>query len=627
MGWATWREGNVAVASATLKPACVGRDFGEWGIKMSTLPPLNIGNDDKKAAVANYYKNHFPYTAVHRWASRAWVADGPDAHKREWGWEGIDGTPFVRWKSCQTADDLHKLVSGTGVGKLNIGAMFSTDPANRHKTRDPMVPTRREFVIDIDLDDYGGISKNDLAACDRNWPLVAIGLEVCRRALIEHFGFHHILSVYSGRRGGHLWVCDERACLLSDDARASIAGWLLPREDKGKKLWRYLIEHPNFKEISANLVVPYFRSVCIQPIESGGLGKFEMPFQRKVFLESIDDTVRKALESQVCATDSPDAALNRIEAYCRGGRSGFLWQKYENAIWEMIGPCIDAAVSKHANHTLKAPYSVHPGTGRVSVPVFHAQLYKFSAATHAPLVADLMGPLLLRFGIAVDKLAKSVESFNQFVDTLAASETEKWKPPPPGPGLKRQRIVVHDMTKPPSDPTYTEEPVLANYPRPAWRLRRFWSVKANVDDPKKVVLSYWISEQRGDFDRVVIQPGQFPPFKHERQIDVDSVADAIVDTAHHASKEPGKSFHASDHAFIMVLNYGDDDFSPQMHRRLDRLSARIGENNDVCELNLAWGPDALSSYTRQQIAPLVGQLTCLHSPITLPIRRPGPTSL
>jgi DNA primase small subunit len=45
-----------------------------------------------------------------------------------------------------------------------------------------------------------------------------------RRA--DDFGFSNIMWVYSGRRGVHCWVCDERARVLSDEARAAIVRYL-----------------------------------------------------------------------------------------------------------------------------------------------------------------------------------------------------------------------------------------------------------------------------------------------------------------------------------------------------------------------------------------------------------------
>lgn len=42
----------------------------------------------------------------------------------------------------------------------------------------------------------------------------------------EHFGFQHLLWVYSGRRGIHCWISDKAALDLTDDQRKAITNFL-----------------------------------------------------------------------------------------------------------------------------------------------------------------------------------------------------------------------------------------------------------------------------------------------------------------------------------------------------------------------------------------------------------------
>ena len=49
---------------------------------------------------------------------------------------------------------------------------------------------------------------------------------VLNKILREEFGFKHILFVYSGRRGIHIWVSDKRARMLTDDQRKAIVDYL-----------------------------------------------------------------------------------------------------------------------------------------------------------------------------------------------------------------------------------------------------------------------------------------------------------------------------------------------------------------------------------------------------------------
>ena len=61
----------------------------------------------------------------------------------------------------------------------------------------------------------------------------------------------------------------------------------------------------------------------------------------------------------------------------------------EDIILQYTWPRIDAEVSKHRNHLLKAPFCVHPKTGRVCVPVDPSRIEEFDPAK-VPTVGQLL---------------------------------------------------------------------------------------------------------------------------------------------------------------------------------------------------------------------------------------------
>jgi len=64
----------------------------------------------------------------------------------------------------------------------------------------------------------------------------------------------------------------------------------------------------------------------------------------------------------------------------------------EDIILQYTYPRLDAEVSKHRNHLLKAPFCIHPKTGRVCVPVNPERIDEFDPE-RVPTVGQLLREL------------------------------------------------------------------------------------------------------------------------------------------------------------------------------------------------------------------------------------------
>ena len=117
-------------------------------------------------------------------------------------------------------------------------------------------------------------------------------------ALREDFDFKHILWIYSGRRGIHCWVNDDKARKLSNEVRTAVVEYLslavegkekrLEDELKNSKIARELEDgklHPHLKR-SFDILEPYFADYIA---DNDGQGMFATSKNWIPVLNSIPD--------------------------------------------------------------------------------------------------------------------------------------------------------------------------------------------------------------------------------------------------------------------------------------------------------------------------------------------------
>lgn len=94
-------------------------------------------------------------------------------------------------------------------------------------------------------------------------PLHTLRMQILDAGLRRDFGFQHILYVYSGRRGVHAWVCDDRARCLSDEQRTAVANYFAVYRGQEGGLARLALgleEHPAVTRAAA-ILEPVFVEV------------------------------------------------------------------------------------------------------------------------------------------------------------------------------------------------------------------------------------------------------------------------------------------------------------------------------------------------------------------------------
>ena len=373
---------------------------------------------DTLTNLKKYYSIHFPAQALCLLLSRHW--DGESRlHKRELCIETADSC-YIRWLSVSTPDELRLLFLKKGVEKFHTGAIFNECPIYKKKNI-PIQATEREFVIDIDVNDYTtwGVDPNDIDACDRAWPVVACGMKIVQHVLRSHFGFKKFLLVYSGRRGAHLTVYDTRACVLTDQERDAIVSYLQPADyvcKSGRPPYWKILAFPGFSHLFKEHILPFWTEVCLKDRRSGGMGVLDGPLEKEEFMQLFDRHNKQGFV--VVASDNGlqmwDKLINHIKQ-CKN--SNHAWSALKETLMCYLWPRLDGAVSKRRNHLSKSIFSVHPKTQRICVPI------KGDSLCFKPQLCPKYTNLASGDANAAKLFATYVDTFQHFVDGLTLDKS------------------------------------------------------------------------------------------------------------------------------------------------------------------------------------------------------------
>jgi DNA primase small subunit len=317
---------------------------------------------------------------------------------------------YIRYNSFRDGIEFQRELVKKMPHKIDIGAVFS-HPPNMHNMvkAGSFKPLQRELVFDIDLTDYDevGAANADIKKgmgkdC---WYFMAAAIKVLDRALRHDFGFQHLLWVFSGRRGIHCWVCDQKALVLDDISRKAIVQYLS------------VVTGSEGPESSAPVTYP------LHPLLEGSLPELEAMFMEHVasaegqglltdgncegweqVLRHIpNESVQQRLKAAWSNTSmTPEQRWEQLKVTAtaeakkvvKNGANGKVGQDAKHLlqcpaaiVFVFVYPRLDINVSTHRNHLLKSPWCVHPKTGRVCVPLDPKTTDQFDPHTVPTLVS------------------------------------------------------------------------------------------------------------------------------------------------------------------------------------------------------------------------------------------------
>ncbi|KAJ3064418.1 primase, DNA, polypeptide 1 (49kDa) [Podochytrium sp. JEL0797] len=356
---------------------------------------LSLADADFGTLLAIFYERLFPFRDFARWLQYGNVQKNYFLH-RELSFT-LASDAYIRFQSFADEKEMKQKIKELCPVKIDIGAVYNAKPKNRKALGEGKFhPIERELVFDIDMTDYDPIRSccSGAEICLKCWDFMTVSIKILDRALQDDFGFKHRLWVYSGRRGVHCWVCDDRARKLTAESRRAIVNYLevvKGGEETARKVnlgGKGL--HPSLKK-AYEVLNPMFTQRLIHNQDF-----LTNPEKWKNIVALIpDEELRnKFTEAWTAKTFSPQEKWGQLMGEIRtlAKKKPSMAHTTMEILFQYSYPRLDSNVSIGLNHLLKSPFCVHPKTGRVCIPIDPSKCDTFDPFT-APKLSDIVNEI------------------------------------------------------------------------------------------------------------------------------------------------------------------------------------------------------------------------------------------
>ncbi|KAF7562425.1 hypothetical protein G7046_g1697 [Stylonectria norvegica] len=386
----------------------------------------------------SFYQRLFPWRYLFQWLNHS-PTPTKDFANREFAFT-LQNDAYLRYQSFPTFELLRKDVLRLKPSRFEIGPVYSTNPRDRKTLRNSSAfkPLAKELCFDIDLTDYDDIRTccDKANICNKCWQFMTMAIKVIDLALREDFGFKHILWVYSGRRGAHAWVCDKKVRSLDDQKRRAIAGYLevvKGGSQSGKKVNPKRPLHPHLTR-SLDILKSHFQDDVLSEQDPWASAEQAEKLLNLLPDRTLNESLRRKWDAAPGRASTSKWA--DIDAMAKTGASKNLDSKAlleakQDIVLEYTYPRLDIEVSKKLNHLLKSPFVVHPGTGRVCVPINTKELEAFD-----PLGVP-----------TVQGLLAEIDAWKDDVEDESAKSTLDWDKTSLKPYIDQFRLFINGLMK------------------------------------------------------------------------------------------------------------------------------------------------------------------------------------